>query len=66
MGADTLAENTPNVQFVCPIPKVLDFNEKRLHWESVFASHTYSIYAKRDSSLLSNAKNTSIVKRKKR
>ena len=32
------AENTPNAQnlsaqFVCP--KVLDFNEKRLHWASV-------------------------------
>ena len=22
-------------QFVCPSPKVLDFNEKRLHWASV-------------------------------
>ena len=22
-------------QFVCPCPKVLDFNEKRLHWASV-------------------------------
>ena len=22
-------------QFVCPSPKVLDFNEKRLHWGSV-------------------------------
>ena len=22
-------------QFVCPSPKVLDFNKKRLHWESV-------------------------------
>ena len=35
MGADSLAENTPNApylsgQFVCPSPKVLDFNEKRL------------------------------------
>ena len=31
---------TPNApefisQFVCPSPKVLDFNEKRLHWASV-------------------------------
>jgi hypothetical protein len=24
-----------SVQFVCPIPKVLDFNEKRLYWASV-------------------------------
>jgi hypothetical protein len=23
-----------SVQFVCPFPKVLDFNEKRLHWAS--------------------------------
>ena len=22
-------------QFICPNPKVLDFNEKRLHWASV-------------------------------
>ena len=30
------AENTPNTpEFVCPNPKVLDFNEKRLHWASV-------------------------------
>ena len=24
-----------SAQFVCPNPKVLDFNEKRLHWPSV-------------------------------
>ena len=24
-----------SAQFVCPIPKVLDFNEKRLRWASV-------------------------------
>ena len=24
-----------SAQFVCPGPKVLDFNEKRLHWASV-------------------------------
>ena len=24
-----------SAQFVCPTPKVLDLNEKRLHWESV-------------------------------
>ena len=24
-----------SVQIVCPSPKVLDFNEKRLHWASV-------------------------------
>ena len=29
--------NAPNLsaQFVCPSPKVLDFNEKRLHWATV-------------------------------
>ena len=33
MGADMLAENTVNDPgFICPCPKVLDFNEKRLHW----------------------------------
>ena len=40
MGADSLAENTPNApKFICPIcppsPKVLDFNEKRLHWAPI-------------------------------
>ena len=36
MGADSLAENTQNAQeFVCASPKVLDFNEKRLHLASV-------------------------------
>jgi hypothetical protein len=35
MGADKLAENTPNAQkLVCPSPKVWDFDEKRLHWAS--------------------------------
>ena len=30
MGADSLAENTPNaLEFICPSPKVLDFNEKK-------------------------------------
>ena len=30
MDADSLAENTPNApEFVCPSPKVLDFNEKK-------------------------------------
>ena len=24
-----------SAQFVCPSPKVLDFNEERLHWASV-------------------------------
>ena len=40
MGADKLAENTPNApEYTCPIcvlkPKGLDFNEKRLHWAFV-------------------------------
>ena len=37
MGADSLAENIPNLsaQFVCPSPKVLNLNEKRLHWASI-------------------------------
>ena len=36
MGADSSAENTPNApEFICPSPKVLDFNEKRLRWASV-------------------------------
>ena len=28
-------------QFVCPSPKVLDFNGKRLHWASVVREHSY-------------------------
>ena len=29
MGADSLAKNTSNApEFICPSPKVLDFNEK--------------------------------------
>ena len=40
MSADKLAETTPDApKFICPNclpkPKVLDFNEKRLHWASV-------------------------------
>ena len=34
MGADKLAENTPNVPKINR-PKVWDFDEKRLHWASV-------------------------------
>jgi hypothetical protein len=36
MGADKLAENTQNAsKFVCPSPKVWDFDEKGLYWASV-------------------------------
>ena len=36
MGADKSAERTPNApKFISPIPKVWDFDEKRLHWASV-------------------------------
>ena len=37
IGADSLAENTPEFicQFVCPSPKDLGFNEKRFHRASV-------------------------------
>ena len=35
------AENTPkDSEFVCPSPKVLDFNEKRLHWMSLVRGQT--------------------------
>ena len=41
MGADSSAENTPNApKFIFAIPKVLDFNEKRLHWASVVRVET--------------------------
>ena len=47
LGADSLAENTQiaenlSAQFVCPSPKVLDFNEKRLHWASVVLAQCYA------------------------
>ena len=29
-----------SAQFVCPSPKVLNFNEKRLHWASVVRAYT--------------------------
>ena len=36
MDPDSLAKNTPNdLEFICQSPKILDFNEKRLHWASV-------------------------------
>ena len=47
MGTDSLAENTPLMpqnlfaQFVCPSPKVLDFNEKRLHWAFIVRALQY-------------------------
>ena len=31
-------------QFACPSPKVLDFNQKRLHWASVVHVVNYSLY----------------------
>ena len=31
-----------SVQFICPSPKVLDFNEKRLYWASVFRVRNHS------------------------
>ena len=33
-----------SAQFVCPSPKVLDFNEKRLHWVSIVRAWCYSIF----------------------
>ena len=43
MGADKSAENTPNApKFVCPSPKVCDFNEKRLHWVFVVREINHS------------------------
>ena len=51
MGADNLTKNTPNApEFFCPSPKVLDFNEIRLHLGSVVCDH------KRHSFLLFCAK----------
>ena len=47
MGADKSAENTQipqnlSAQFVCPNPKVWDFDEKRLHWASVVRESSIS------------------------
>jgi hypothetical protein len=39
MGVDT--PNAP--EFICPSPKVLDFNEKRLHWVSIVRYYTLSL-----------------------
>ena len=36
-----------SAQFVCPSPKVLDFNEKRLHWASVVRGNKEEIRIKR-------------------
>ena len=30
-----------SAQFVCPSPKIMDFNEKRLHWASVVRVSKY-------------------------
>ena len=35
MGADSYIFKPNAPEFVCPPPKVLDFNKKRLHWVSV-------------------------------
>ena len=48
MGADKLAKITPNApncirQFVCPSPKVWNFNEKRL--QRVFVVRVFSLTA---------------------
>jgi hypothetical protein len=45
MGANISVKKTQmpqnlSAQFVCPSPKVLDFNEKRLHWASVVRAFT--------------------------
>jgi hypothetical protein len=50
MSADSLAQNTPNApECICPIvclsPKVLDFNEKSLHWVSI-------VHASKDGMLI--------------
>ena len=39
-------------QFVYPSPKVLDFNEKRLHWESVVRAHKYAVVCSRKIAIL--------------
>ena len=42
MSADILAENTPNTpKYICPSPKVWNFNEKRLHLASVVRDYEY-------------------------
>ena len=47
MSAESLAENIPNApQFICSSPKVLDFNEKRIHWTSVVHGLDHREYQK--------------------
>jgi hypothetical protein len=49
MGADKSAENTQmpkhlSAQIVCLSPKVWDFDEKRLHWASIFRDLVHRIF----------------------
>jgi hypothetical protein len=36
-----------SVQFVCPSPKVWDFDEKRLHWASIVRVYAYCFVSTR-------------------
>jgi hypothetical protein len=63
MGADKSAENTSNApEFICTIylpkptrPKVLDFNEKRLHWASVIRNiRLYQLIYKHETQIFSS------------
>ena len=49
-----------SAQFVCPSPKVLDFNEKRLHWASVVRDHVHAqkiaMFEQLNDQLLVNSK----------
>ena len=48
MGAKKSTENTSNApNFICPSPKVWDFDEKRLHWASIVRVYAYSFVSTR-------------------
>ena len=55
MDAYNLAQNTPNApklsaKFVCSRLKVLDFNEKRLHWTVSLDNHLKGLTAGQQAS----------------
>jgi hypothetical protein len=48
-----LSKNTPNTpKFICPSPKVWDFDEKRHHWASVVRASNHQIINESNLALL--------------
>ena len=53
-----------SAQFVCPTPKVLDFNEMMMHWASVVRAlvHEFSIFTRFFSIKFSQEKLSTLLK----